>query len=148
VMVARVEEAQSLLRRLPLRHREKVAMKEVTLLVAKGAPYENIADKVGALRRGFKAEARKFTKKAESEYLRTHPIESSNVVCFLQRSVWRMALDEPYERYLLSMRGCIAMHLERPCLEQDTCVMICEDCDEMNIISVLVHESFITPYCG
>ena len=73
VMVARFDEAQTLLRRLPLCHKEKVALKEVALSVAKGEPYERIADRVASLKKTFDEEVDRYTKEAESEYRRTHP---------------------------------------------------------------------------
>jgi hypothetical protein len=73
VLLARFEETQSLLRRLPLQHREKVAKKEVALSVAQGDLYDGIAEKVSSLRKSIKEETEWFTKLAELEYLRTHP---------------------------------------------------------------------------
>jgi hypothetical protein len=45
VLVARFDEAQTLLRRLPLRHSEKVAARELALTVSKGDLFDGIADK-------------------------------------------------------------------------------------------------------
>jgi len=73
VMVARFDEAQTLLRRLPLRHMEKVALKEVALSVARGEPYERIADRVTSLKKTFDEDVDRYTKEAESEYRRAHP---------------------------------------------------------------------------
>jgi hypothetical protein len=73
VMVARFDEAQTLLRRLPLRHKEKMALKELALSVAKGELYERIADRVASLKKTFDEEVDRYMKEAESEYLRTHP---------------------------------------------------------------------------
>jgi hypothetical protein len=141
VMIGRFDEAQSLLRRLPLRHREKVGMKELSLSVNKGDLYEKIGDKVRAFRNAVDQEVAEFTKQAETEYLRTHPIKSSPVLCFPQRDVLRMGLDEHIEKMLVSERGYLAVHVEELCLQNEPCVMICPGCDEGNIVSILVHES-------
>jgi hypothetical protein len=72
VMVARFDEAQLLLSRLPLRHKEKVEMKEVALSVAKGDLYSKVADQVSCLKRSFKSQTEKFTQQAELEFLSRH----------------------------------------------------------------------------
>jgi hypothetical protein len=79
LQLGRVEEAQSLLRRLPLRHREKVAIKEIALSVTKGDFYENIRAKVESLRKSFKEETAEFTKQAELEFLAGHPKDGNPV---------------------------------------------------------------------
>jgi hypothetical protein len=73
VLVARFEEVQSLLRRLPLRHREKLARREIALSVAKGDPYEKVAESVSSLLKAIKKEVHEYTRQAELEYLRMHP---------------------------------------------------------------------------
>ncbi|MDA4117232.1 MAG: LAGLIDADG family homing endonuclease [Thaumarchaeota archaeon] len=73
VMVARFNEAQSLLDRMPLRHQEKVARKEVALSVVKGDLYEKLAETISRLQRDFDEEVAQFTKQAEVEYRLTHP---------------------------------------------------------------------------
>jgi hypothetical protein len=141
VLVARFDEAQTLLRRLPLRHSEKVAARELALTVSKGDLFDGIADKVSSLRKSFKQDARRYVKQAEREFLRTHPVPTNPVLCFLQREAGHLGLDEHYERRLLSLQGYLAIHDGELCQQEDACVMICPGCDEENIVPVLVHES-------
>jgi hypothetical protein len=141
VLVGRFDEAQSLLRKLPLQHREKVAMTEVALSVTKGDPYEKVADLVSSFKKAVKEERTRYTELAEFECLRTHPIVSSPVLCFLQKSAWHLGQEEHYERRLVSLRGFLATHEDLLCLSYESCVMLCPGCDETNIIAILVHES-------
>ncbi len=140
VLVARFEEAQFLLRRLPLRHREKVIMKELALSVTKGSLYKRVEERVSSLRKSFHKEAEQYTEQAELEFLRTHQT-SNRILCFLNKSVQSAGLDEHYERRLMSMRGFLAVHVEELCLRDEPCVMLCRGSSERNITSILVHES-------
>lgn len=72
VMIASFDDAQSLLRRLPTLHREKIARKELALSVAKGDFFEKIADSVKFVKKSIKEETALFTKQAEIEFLQTH----------------------------------------------------------------------------
>jgi hypothetical protein len=72
LQLGRFDEAQSLLRRLPLRHREKIERKRLALSVFKGEDYEVIGAKVSSLARSFKEEARQYTRQAELEFLARH----------------------------------------------------------------------------
>ncbi|HYB45265.1 MAG TPA: LAGLIDADG family homing endonuclease, partial [Nitrososphaerales archaeon] len=60
VMVARFDESQSLLGRLPLMHREKVEMKELALSVRKGELYQVVSNQVSSLTRSFDNEAAQY----------------------------------------------------------------------------------------
>lgn len=73
VMVAIFEDSQSLLRRLPLRHQEKVERKELALSIAKGERWDNIKSKVWALAGSFEQQRIQFTRQAEIEFLQHHP---------------------------------------------------------------------------
>ena len=141
VLIARFDEAQSLLRRLPLRHHEKVEMKELALSIAKGEAYERIAETVSSLKKSFRRETSQYTKQAELEFLRTHPVQSNPVLCILQRQIQSMGLEEQDERRLVSLRGYLAVHVDELCLLDEPCVMICPGCDETNIVSIILHES-------
>jgi len=77
VMVANFEKSQSLLRRLSLRHREKVDRKELALSIVKGEPWENVNGRVRHLRESFRKNTIKFVKQAEQEFLQTHPENES-----------------------------------------------------------------------
>ncbi len=72
LQLGRFDEAQSLLQRLPLRHREKVERKRLALSVPKGEDYGDIGVKVSSLARSFKEEARQYTRQAELEFQATH----------------------------------------------------------------------------
>jgi len=69
LQLGRFDEAQSLLQRLPLRHREKVERKRLALSVSKGEDYEVIGSKVSSFARSIKEEARQFTRLAELKFL-------------------------------------------------------------------------------
>ncbi len=145
LLLGRFEESQSLLRRLPLRHREKVAIKEVVLSTAKGDLYEKIEDRVISLRKSFKAEARQYTKQAEDELLEQHPDlstpRSPPVLCTLWMESWKHTDEEIHEKILKSLRGCFAAHEEFLCMDDEPCLVICKGCNSGNIVSILVHES-------
>jgi hypothetical protein len=69
LQLGRFDEAQSLLQRLPLRHREKVERKRLALSVSKGEDYEVISSKVSSFARSIKEEAKRFTRLAELKFL-------------------------------------------------------------------------------
>jgi len=77
VMVGRFEEAQLLVRRLPLRHKEKVEMKEVVLSIAKGDLYNKVAERISCLKGTFKSQTASFTRQAEIEFLARHKEEAN-----------------------------------------------------------------------
>jgi hypothetical protein len=72
LQLGRFDEAQSLLQRLPLRHREKIERKRLALSIFKGEDYEDIGAKVSSLAKSFKEEARQHTRMAELEFLARH----------------------------------------------------------------------------
>jgi hypothetical protein len=51
------------------------------------------------------------------------------------------AYEEIHERILASLSGCLAVHEEFLCREEEPCVVICKGCNSRNIVAVLVHES-------
>jgi hypothetical protein len=69
LQLGRFDEAQSLLRRLPLRHREKIERKRLALSISKGEDYEVIGAKISSFARSIKEEAKRFTRLAELELL-------------------------------------------------------------------------------
>ena len=77
VFVARFDEAHSLLRRLPLRHKEKVEMREVAISLEKGDLYGGVADKISLLKKSFDEETHGFTKQAELDFHAQHPARAS-----------------------------------------------------------------------
>jgi hypothetical protein len=79
VFLARFEETQSLLRLIPLQHREKVEMKELAMSVSKGCLYDDVAEKIAALRKSFREEARQYRRLAEFVFLHTHQERSPPV---------------------------------------------------------------------
>jgi len=146
LLLARFEEAQSLLRRLPLRHREKVALKETALSVAKGDLFEKIADKVSSFRKSFKEESLQSTIEAEYEFLKRHPFFglpplSPEVLCTLQNEAWKNGDAETRQERLRWVSNAYAAHDGDLCWSDEPCVVICGGCDEENIVRFLVHES-------
>jgi hypothetical protein len=143
VLLARFEETQSLFRRLPLKHQEKVALKEVALSVAKGDLYEKIAERLSLLKKAFRDETDRYTKQAEMEFLERHPDfrRSPPVLCILWKESWNHASEEIHEKILKSLRGCLAAHEDFLCWDDEPCVVICKGCNSRNIVSILVHES-------
>ncbi len=146
LQLGRFDEAQSLLRRVPLRHREKVEKKELALSVAKGDLYENVSSKVATLIDSFDQEAAEDTWEAEQQFLETHPELGIKpvrhpVLCTLWRESWKHGLDEIYEKMLKSLRGYLAVHESFLCLDELPCVVICKGCNSENIVRILVHES-------
>jgi hypothetical protein len=68
---------QDFVRRLRLRHPEKLARRDLALSVDPKSKYQEIHDKVLSLRMQIKADVANFVKLAEVTYLKTHP-HSSN----------------------------------------------------------------------
>jgi hypothetical protein len=77
VMIANFDESKSLLRKLPLRHREKIAKQELALSIEKGEPWTHVKDRIVALRNKIKNERVQFTQQAEQEFLRRHDLSPS-----------------------------------------------------------------------
>jgi hypothetical protein len=69
--LTRSDEALKLLRSLPLRHREKVARKELALRCRK-MPWVDVANQVQALRASIEAEVNECVQAAERTYLNRH----------------------------------------------------------------------------
>ena len=67
--------------------------------------------------------------------------ESYPVLCTLQREAWKRADEEIHEKVLKSLSGCLAVHEDFLCWDEEPCVVICKGCSSRNIVSVLVHES-------
>ncbi len=67
--------------------------------------------------------------------------ESPPVLCILQREAQKNALEEIHERVLASLSGCLAVHEDFLCREEEPCVVMCKGCNSRNIVAVLVHES-------
>jgi hypothetical protein len=73
VMVATFEQAQNLLDRLPLLHRERVILKSLAVSIKKGTLWSDVAPKRDAIRRSIDEEVAGFIKQAEEDYARRHP---------------------------------------------------------------------------
>jgi hypothetical protein len=76
VLVTTFEEAQSLLLKLPLRHRERKAKRNLAISIKKGTLWSEIAPRRDALRKSAVDEVAAFTKQAEEDYLHRHPPEA------------------------------------------------------------------------
>lgn len=72
VMVANFDESQSLLRTLPLRHREKVEKKQLALSITKGDAWDLVRGRVSSLRDSVREERVLFTREAELDFLNRH----------------------------------------------------------------------------
>jgi hypothetical protein len=72
VVLARFGEVQSLLRRLPIRHREKVARKQIALSLTIGELWVNVEPRVKNLRASIAAERNGFVQEAEAKYAERH----------------------------------------------------------------------------
>jgi hypothetical protein len=64
---------QGLIRKLVLRHPEKVARREIALSVTDGMVYQDIADTIVSLRAQIKSDVAQFVKLAEEVYSKRHP---------------------------------------------------------------------------
>lgn len=177
VRLLNLDQSQSLLRKLPLRHREKVAMKELALSLKRGDYWKDVSGRVKALRNSFGLETQRFVQQAMEDFAKRHKnktetimrdaststcsdqvgnegsvamelnaaleetVESPAVLCTLQREAQKRAHEEIHERILGSLAGCLAVHEDFLCWEEEPCVVICRGCNSRNIVSVLVHES-------
>ncbi len=75
VMLARFNESQSLIRRLPLRHSEKIAKQELALTLSLGDSWVSVKDRVHEIRNSIRLARDQFVHLAEHEYVRKHPRE-------------------------------------------------------------------------
>jgi hypothetical protein len=73
VVLASFDESQSFLRRLPLRHAEKVAKKDQAVELTHREPWVNIEKRVLALRHSIRLERDRFCERAKDEYAKNHP---------------------------------------------------------------------------
>lgn len=73
VVLARFEESQSAIGRLPLAHPERVSKKELALSLTFREPWADVQPRVAALRRSVVAARDEFIRLAETEFLKTHP---------------------------------------------------------------------------
>jgi hypothetical protein len=72
VVVARFEQAQSLFRRLSLRHREKLVRKQIAHQLSLGDKWLEVVPRVRKFIESIKAERDGFVKEAERKFLQTH----------------------------------------------------------------------------
>jgi hypothetical protein len=84
LMVATFEEAQNLLLKLPLMHREKTAKRNLALSIKKGTLWSDVAPKRDGLRKSVNDEVSAFTKQAEEDYLRRHPAMTAKIGSYIQ----------------------------------------------------------------
>jgi len=73
VVLARFEEAQSAIARLPFVHPERVSKKELALSLTYREPWATVQPRVEALRLSVVTARDEFVRLAETEFLRTHP---------------------------------------------------------------------------
>jgi hypothetical protein len=66
------EQVQSLLKRLPIRHREKIRRKEIALDIKPRQAWDTIEPRLNALRHAIRAERDDFVLEAERVYRKTH----------------------------------------------------------------------------
>jgi LAGLIDADG-like domain len=71
--LARFEQVQDLLRRLPIRHSEKLRRKEIALTIELGQRWDTVQLGVVALRRAIRFDRDGFVLEAEIAYCRGHP---------------------------------------------------------------------------
>ena len=79
VGVYHFEKAQSLIRRLPIRHGDKVARKELALSLNRGDYWNDVKPRVDALRDSFLAEKQQFARDAQEELARRRSKKQENV---------------------------------------------------------------------
>jgi hypothetical protein len=72
VGVYHFEQAQSLIRRLPIRHGDKVARKELALSLKRGDYWKDVKPRVDALRKSIQAAKEQFAREAQEELARRH----------------------------------------------------------------------------
>ncbi len=70
VGVYHFEQAQSLIGRLPMRHGEKVARKEVALTLKRGVSWKDVKPRIDALRKSFDDAKEQFAREAREELAR------------------------------------------------------------------------------
>ena len=75
VVLARFNESQSLIRRLPLRHSEKIAKQQLALTLSLGDHWINVRDSVQEIRNAIRVARDQFVQLAEDEYVRKHSNE-------------------------------------------------------------------------
>ena len=73
VALAIFDQVQDLLRKLPIRHSEKVLRKEIALSIRFGQLWTTVEPRVAALRSLIRQGRDGFVEQAESEFRRTHP---------------------------------------------------------------------------
>lgn len=73
VVIARFEEAQSLLSRLPLRHPEKIAKRDLALSLSYREPWASVSERVGILAAAWRFARDAFVEEARVRYLESHP---------------------------------------------------------------------------
>ena len=73
LVLARFEQSQDLFRRLPLKHSEKVARKEIALKIELGQRWETVEPTLKAFRDSLRADRDEFVKLAERVYRENHP---------------------------------------------------------------------------
>jgi hypothetical protein len=73
VVVARFEQAQSLLGRLSIKHTEKIGRKLIAQSLTLGDEWEKVEPRVSELRESIKVGRDKFVREAEQKFLQTHP---------------------------------------------------------------------------
>lgn len=69
---------QGFIRILKLRHPEKLSRREISLSIKDGMKFQDIADRIVALRTAIKNDVKRFVKLAEEEDLKKHPDTSRN----------------------------------------------------------------------
>ncbi|MDA4116029.1 MAG: LAGLIDADG family homing endonuclease [Thaumarchaeota archaeon] len=70
LVIATFEESQSLLTKLPLRHREKIMKKRLGLAISRGDRWTDVRDRVAEIRQAIRSERNAFVAEAETQVLR------------------------------------------------------------------------------
>lgn len=139
------DQSQSLLRRLPLIHREKVARKVLALSLARDTYWKDVSERVYALRRSFRLERDLFVAAAQLEVERrqyfAEKMESPPVLCTLQREALKRERKEHRDELLTEFSDSLAAHNSFLCWSREPCVILCPGSNAENIVRLLVHES-------
>ncbi len=72
VVLGRFNECQSLLRRLPLRHQEKIERQELALSLSFREPWQSVEPRIREIQTSMRKERDKFVESAQEEFIRKH----------------------------------------------------------------------------
>jgi hypothetical protein len=72
IVLARFDENQAILRRLPLRHKEKIERQELATSLPFRAPWQNVRDRIKEIQTTMRERRDDFVRRAETEFLEKH----------------------------------------------------------------------------